>query len=411
MSTTFRVGQGDTFESIARKKYGTGEEAERIARANPGVSEPLTAGTVVTVPALPDAPQNLQSQAPAATDDEVALLIDGQRFRFWDKVRITRSLDALDTVEFGAPFDHQAPGFRSTFRPFSFKPVVINVGGAPLFTGTMVTITPTLANDSKTISVSGYATPGVLNDCTAPASDYPLEFNGQTLRGIAEAIAAPFGLSVKFLADPGAPFERVAASPGQKALTFLVELAKQRNLVVASTERGELLFWQSTDTGRPVARLEQGKAPVLSVTPFFSPQDYYSHVTGIEPVIVGLAGSQFTVRNPRLEGVLRPFTFEAPDSLDADVPATVQAKAGRMFANVAAYGLRVATWRDPNGELWKPNTTLKLLAPDAMVYTEYEFTIRSVAFEEEADKRTATLDLIIPGTFRGILPEALPWDE
>lgn len=407
----YRVVAGDTFESIARKKYGTGEEAGRIARANPGVSEPLTAGTVVTVPALPDAPQNLQSQAPAATEDEVALLIDGRRFRFWDKVRITRSLDAMDTVEFGAPFDHQAPGFRQTFRPFSFKPVAINVGGDPLFTGTMVTITPTVANDQKTVSVSGYATPGVLNDCTAPASDYPLEFNGQTLRGIAEAIAAPFGLSVRFLADPGAPFERVAASPGQKALTFLVELAKQRNLVVASTERGELLFWQSTDTGQPVARLEQGKAPVLSVTPFFSPQDYYSHVTGIEPVIVGLAGSQFTVRNPQLEGVLRPFTFEAPDSLDADVPATVQAKAGRMFANVAAYAIRVATWRDPSGELWRPNTTLKLLAPDAMVYTEYEFTIRSVAFEGEADKRTATIDLIIPGSFRGQLPETLPWDE
>lgn len=411
MSTMFKVGPGDTFDSIARKKYGSGAEAGRIARANPGVSEPLTPGTVVAVPALPDAPQNLQSQTPATTDDEVALLIDGRRFRFWDKVRITRSLDAMDTVEFGAPFDHQAPGFRETFRPFSFKPVVINVGGEPLFTGTMVTITPTVANDQKTVSVSGYATPGVLNDCTAPASDYPLEFNGQTLRGIAEAIAAPFGLSVKFLADPGAPFERVASQPGKKALTFLVELAKQRNLVVASTERGELLFWQSTGTGQPVARLEQGKAPVLSVTPFFSPQDYYSHVTGIEPVIVGLAGSQFTVRNPQLEGVLRPFTFESPDSLDADVPATVQAKAGRMFANVAAYAIRVATWRDPNGQLWKPNTTLKLLAPDAMVYTEYEFTIRSIAFEEEADKRTATLDLIIPGTFRGELPEALPWDE
>lgn len=411
MSTTFRVGPGDTFDSIARKKYGSATEAQRIARANPGVSEPLTPGTVVTVPALPNAPQDLQSQTPATTDDEVALLIGGRRFRFWDKVRITRSLDAMDTVEFGAPFDHTALGFRQTFRPFTFKPVVINVGGQPLFTGTMVTITPTLANDQKTVAVSGYATPGVLSDCTAPASDYPLEFNDQTLKGIAEAIAGPFGLSVKFLADPGPAFERVASAPGKKALTFLVELARQRNLVVASTERGELLFWQSSDPGRPVARLQQGQAPVLSVTAFFSPQDYYSHVTGVEPVLVGLAGAQFTVRNPRLEGVLRPFTFEAPDSLDADVPESVRAKAGRMFANVAAYAIRVATWRDPSGQLWKPNTTLKLLAPDAMVYTEYEFTIRSVAFEEEADKRTATLDLIIPGTFRGVLPEALPWDE
>lgn len=410
MSTTYSTRPGDTFESIARKIYGDGGEGYRISKANPGVFQPLTPGITVIIPTIPNAPQNLPNLAPAATDDEVALLIDGQRFRFWDRVRVTRSIDVIDTVEFGAPFDHLTPGFRETFRPFTFKTAAINVGGDPLFNGTMVNITPAVANDSKTISVSGYATAGVLNDCTAPASDYPLEFDNRTLKEIAEDIAAPFGVPVTFLADPGPPFERVAADPGQKALAFLVELSKQRNLVVASTERGGLLFWQSTDTGQPVARLAQGEPPVLSVSPFFSPQEYYSHITGIEPVLVGLKGAQFTVKNPRLEGVLRPLTFEASDSQDADIATTVAAKAGRMLANAAAYGLRVATWRDPNGGLWRPNTTVKLLAPDAMVYTEYEFTIRSVAFEAEADKRTATLDLIIPGSFRGELPGVLPWD-
>lgn len=410
MSTTFRVGQGDTFDSIARKRYGSGTDAGRIARANPGVSEPLTAGTVVTVPSQPDAPRDLQSQSPATTLDEVALLIDGQRFRFWDRIRVTRSMDALDTVEFGAPFDHETPGFRDTFRPFSFKSAVINVGGEPLFTGTMVDITPALGDDMKTIAVSGYATPGVLNDCTAPASDYPLEFNGQTLRAIAEALLAPFGLAAVFQADAGPPFERVALQPGKNILEFLADLAKQRSLVVASTERGELLFWQGVEPGRPVARLAQGAPPLLSVAPSFSPQKYYSHVTGIEPVTVGLSGGQYTARNPHLEGVLRPHTFEAPDAQDADIQTTVDAKAGRMFANVASYSIRVATWRDPNGDIWAPNTTLKLLAPGAMIYTEYEFTVRSVAFDEDEETQTATLELIIPGGFSGITPEALPWD-
>lgn len=410
MSSTYSVIAGDTFESIARKKYGDDKEADRIARANPGIAEPLSAGTTITVPTLPGAPQNLPSQAPADRDDEVAILIDGERFRFWDKVRITRAIDSMDTVEFGAPFDADAPDFKETFRPFSFKPVAITVGGSPLFTGTMVGVTPVVGNTQKVISVSGYSLPGVLNDCTPPASAFPLEFNDQGLREIAAAIASPFGVSVEFKADQGAIFERVACEPGKKALSFLADLAKQRNLIMSSSSRGAVVFWQSVSSGRPVARLQQGSAPVLSVTPFFSPQEYYSHITGIEPVIVGLEGSQFTVKNPRLQGVTRPITFKAQDTLNADVKGAVEAKAGRMFGNMASYSVRVGTWRDPNGSLWEPNTTVKLLAPEAMVYNEYEFVIRSVEFSRERAVETAILNLVIPGSFSGQTPEALPWD-
>lgn len=410
MSTTYSVITGDTFESIARKKYGNDKEADRISRANPGVSEPLTAGTVLTVPVLPEAPQNLQQAADSSTD-EVAILVDGKRFRFWDKVRITRAIDTMDTVEFGAPFDSEAPGFKQTLRPFSFKTVVITVGGTPLFTGTMVTVNPVLENGQKIVSVSGYSLPGVLNDCTSPASTYPLEFNDQGLREISADLASPFGIGVEFQADPGAVFGRVASEPGKKVLAFLTGLAKQRNLVISSTPRGKLLFSQSKETGQPVARLRQGSAPVMAVTPFFAPQEYYSHITGIEPVVVGLAGSQFTVKNPRLLGVTRPLTFNAPDTLDADVKSAVAAKAGRMYGNMASYSVRVATWRDPNGNLWVPNTSIKLLAPDAMIYKEYEFIIRSIEFSRDRATETATLNLVIPGSFSGKIPEALPWDE
>lgn len=411
LSTTYSVIIDDTFESIARKKYGNEKEANRIAKANPGVVEPLTVGTALIVPVSPDAPENIQQAADSSTEDEVAILIEGKRFRFWDKVRITRSIDTMDTVEFGAPFDSGLPDFREAFRPFSFKPMTITVGEAPLFTGTMVAVNPVIENSQKIIAVSGYSLPGVLNDCTSPASAFPLEFDNQGLREIATTLAAPFGISVVFQADQGAVFERVASEPGKKVLAFLTELAKQRNLIISSSPRGELVFLQSSEAGQPVARLEQGAPPILSVAPFFFPQEYYSHITGIEPVIVGLAGSQFTVKNPRLLGVTRPLTFNSPDTLDADVKASVEAKAGRMFGNMASYSVRVVGWRDPSGKLWEPNTSIKLLAPDAMIYNEYEFTVRSVEFNRDRATETATLNLVIPGSFSGKIPEALPWDE
>lgn len=416
MSTTFNVIVGDTFESIARKKYGSEKEALRIAKANPGVSEPLTAGITLVIPSLPDAPQNIQQQSIADNDDEVAILINGRRFRFWDKVRITRSSDSMATFEFGAPFDHSAPGFRETFKPMAFKPVTITVGGEPLFTGTMVLVTPVIENNKRIIAVSGYSLPGVLNDCTPPASMFAdnngsLQFDDRGLREIAATLAAPFGISVEFQADQGAIFDSVACDPGEKVLSFLIGLAKKRNLIISDTARGKLVFLKSANTGKPVARLQQGSAPVLSVTPIFNPQEYYSHITGIEPFIPNLPGLQFTVKNERLQGVVRPLTFKLSDTKDADLKTAVEAKIGRMFGNTASYSISVATWRDSQGKLWTPKTTLTLLAPDAMIYNEYEFEIRNVGFNREGSVETATLNLVIPGSFSGKIPKVLPWDE
>lgn len=410
MSSTFKVKSGDTFESIARKVYGDGAAAGHIARANPGVVEPLAAGVDVNVPTLPNAPQDAPQQIPSDQEDEVALLIDGVRFRRWGSVRIIRSLDAMDTVEFEAPFDQDLPGFRESFRPFSYKDIDITVGGEPLFSGTMVAVSPVVDKDRRSVSVSGYSKPGVLNDCTSPASSYPLEFDNQGLQEIAAKLIEPFGLAVEFQNEQGAVFERVASDPSKKVLTFLIELAKQRNLIISSTPTGVLLFARSTPTGSPVAILEQGSSPVTDISPFFTPQEYYSHITGVEPVITGLAGSQFTVKNPRLLGVTRPLVFTVQDTLNADVKSSVDAKASRMFGNAATYVVGVDTWRDPSGALWAPNTTVKLTAPGAMVYSEYEFIIRSVEFNRDRASETALLSLVLPGSFSGEIPEAMPWD-
>lgn len=401
---------GDTFELIARKQYGTETESNRIAQANPGAIEPFSPGLLLTIPAIPNAPQDVPTATPADNPDEVSVNIDGTRFRFWDSIRLTRSIDAMDVIEFGAPFDAAAPGFKDTFQPFSFKPLSVFVGGVPLFSGTMVTVDPVLAADKKTLVISGYSLPGVLNDCTPTAAALDkVESNNQTLKEIATTLTAPFGLSVEFEGDPGPVFERVHVGASKKVLASLTDLAKQRNFIISSTSQGALLFLKSTSGGQPVARLAQGDSPLLSVTPQFNPQDYYSHVTGIAPQLVGLPSAGFTVKNPFLSGVFRPFTFTAPDTENSNVKKAVEAKHGRMFGSMASYSAQVVTWRDPSGRLWEPNTTIKLLAPDAMVYSEYEFVVRSVTFERTRASEIAVLELVIPGSFSGEIPEALPW--
>ena len=332
-------------------------------------------------------------------------------------------MDNFSSVSFTAPFEADRAEFRETFRPFRFKPLTLhilnprtNVNDA-LFTGTMVNIDPVLESNSRSVQVSGYGAPAVMGDCSMPVVNLPIEFNGEKLRDIAIKLAAAFELSVVFNSEDGAKFDRVALEVSDKPASFLAKLARQRNLVMTDDENGNLVFQQSAPPGLPVARLQQGVMPLHQVVPSFSPQEYFSEVTGFAPTKGSRLGSRFTVLNKFLNETtntvrtIRPKSFQLEDTDDADAPAGTNAKIGRMFGNMCSYDLELPSWRDPQGDLWTPNTTLTLLAPDAMVYSETELLIRDVTLRQEPKKESATLKVVLPGAFSGAQPETLPWLE
>ncbi len=364
--------------------------------------------------------------------EKVDVLIDDKFFGFWNNIEITQSIDTFSSCKFSAPFEQNKLNvepsrheFRKTFQPFSFKPLVVLLHLEPLFTGTMVGVDPKIDAVSRIVEVTGYATPGVLCDCTAPVAfgkrkrsrkqegAIPLEFNKLDLRQISTSLCLPFEIDAVFRSDPGAPFDRVAIKVDEKIHTFLAELAKQRNLVITDTERGELLFWQSVSAGKPVARFVAGESPLTSVSASFSPQEYYSEITGFAPAIHKKAGSRYTYQNPFLPPpAFRPMSCSFDDTEKGDAPEATRAKVGRMFANMASFKIEgIPTWRDPKGNIWRPNTTITLLAPDCMVYRETELLIRSVTLRQFSGEVSASLELCLPGAFSGEIPEVLPWQD
>jgi prophage tail gpP-like protein len=344
--------------------------------------------------------------------ERVAVKIDRREWTGWEQVEIQRHLDNFATVAFSSVFEPERREFRDTFRPFTFKPLDVDVGGAPLFTGTMVSVQPATEPASKTVECNGYSKPGVLDDAYEPVTEFPLEFRGLTLRQIAERLCSPLGVHVRVEGDDGPPFKRVALKEDQKPKGFLTDLAQQRGLILGDDEAGSLVFLRSSRPGRPVARLAEGMAPTVSVAATFNPQDYYSEITGIARTRPGRGGSTYTEANPRLPGVVRPLTFTTRDVQAQDLPEAVRARVGRMFGNVASYVVNgLPTWRDDAGILWAPNTTVTLHAPGAMVYTETEFLVRDVILNGTASEVTANLGLVFPGAFSGEAPPRLPWEE
>lgn len=338
----------------------------------------------------------------------------GKLFAFWGEIEITLSLDAFDSVGFKAPFDHGRAEFRETFRPFKFKPLRVLTNIEPLLVGTLIDVLPDIQPNAKSVDVKGYAKPGVLCDCDSSirAGGHKLEFKNLNLKEIAQSLCRPFGIEVEFRGDPGAPFKKVSIGIDENIHKFLVELTKQRNYVMTNSREGRLLFWKSVTESTPVARFVQGVTPFANITPTFSPQDYYSEMTGFTAARKRKGGSSYTFQNTWLQDVFRPKSCKFDDTEKGDAPEATRAKVGRMFGNMCSYVIDgLPSWRDPEGNLWRPNTTVTARAPDAMIYRETELLIRNVKLNKNAGKEFASLEVVLPGAFSGEIPKFLPWDE
>jgi prophage tail gpP-like protein len=338
----------------------------------------------------------------------------GDYFGYWSGVQIHRSIDTYSTVSFDAPFEPERKEFRKTFRPFTFPRLEVLINLETIVTGFVLDVEPELSAEFRKINVTGYAKPAVFHDCMLPPDAFGkgLEFKKLSLRAIAERIGAPFSVTADFRDEDSTPFDKVKLEIDKKLQDFLVDLARQRSRVLSDTPAGELLCWRSIEPGNPVATFVEGRQPLTKVSAKFSPRAYYSEITGFGKKKRAKGEARWTALNHWLEAPRRPHTFKLEDSERADVPTATLAELGRMFANILEVQIDdLPGWRDPQGNLWEPNTTLKLTAPSCMIYRETEFLIRDVVLRQTPETETASLTLVLPGAFSGRLPDELPWDE
>lgn len=425
MSKTHTVSSGDTLGAISIRYLGTFTKWHKIVDTNPQLAGRKTApdgspliypGDVLIIPEeLTEKPANLQTAQTIAlseSEQDVSIVIDGKKFTGFTNYEINLSCDSFDTFSFSAPYDIAVKDIKDAIMPFAFKTCEVYYLGDLLFKGFLLTPDPELQSGATEITLQGYPLCGVLNDCTIPPSKYPIDYKDVTLQDIADPIAEVYGVKIVYKDGAGDSFAEVAVEPTEKVLSFLLKLSQQRNFLFTNDENGRLVFYKPVKESA-FMQFKEGTAPLVSITPAFNAQGFYSHITGHTKNDTEFEPLSFTFENKYLinKGVTRHETIMIDDAAtQTDLENAVKAHAGRMFADCVSYTLKCDQHLNADGKLFKKGMTVCIEAPGTMITRQTNFIARNIKLLRDTTGKTTELSLVLPGSFFDEPPEVLPWE-
>jgi prophage tail gpP-like protein len=426
MSRTHNVRQGDTLGSISIRYLGASGKWAKITAANPQLSNRkksadgspfIYPGDTLIIPEDQTGirPSSTAAKTPIVLSDkeqDVSIVIDGKKFTGFTGYALNLSYDSFDTFSFSAPYDPSIKVLREVITPFAFNLCEVFYNDALMFKGVLLTPDPELTSQSSEITLQGYPLCGVLNDCMVPPTKYPLQCMGITMKGIADAACGPYSIPVIFEGEAGPEFTEVSIEPTDKILDFLSRLSKQRNLLFTNNEKGQLVFF-NPQAEKPLISFAEGKPPLISIKPKFSAQEFYSHITGFGKTGAEYPSLSYTFENRYLinKGIIRHFSLTIEDcETIGDLENAVKAHAGRMFADCVNFELVCENHVNENNEVFQKGMAVCVSSPSAMITRETNFIARSIKLARTIEGKTATFNLVLPGSYTGEIPEALPWE-
>jgi prophage tail gpP-like protein len=81
-----------------------------------------------------------------------------------------------------------------------------------------------------------------------------------------------------------------------------------------------------------------------------------------------------------------------------------------MFADCVNFDLLCEDHVNEKKEVFKKGMTVCVYAPKAMIFKETNFIARNIKLSKTKEGKTTEMELVLPGSYTGDIPEALPWE-
>lgn len=336
----------------------------------------------------------------------------GRTIDSWSGLQVIKAVDAgSDAFAFSVPFEPNEIN-KNTFVAYRPSRVEIRIDNELVITGRIESISASYTASNKTIEIQGRSLSGSLMDWSAGP---PFEWaNGTTFNDIARSIAKSvdgrFGpaesIRVSAIPNTQIPIASIE-NPGQTVYEFLTSIASSQGLWAVPQADGSLVYRRLSSTRSPVADLEEGQAPLVSIqTVHDVTQRFYEYF------VIQDADGNFSEAveidqgvDNRIRGrkIIRP-SIEAWDLQEA----ARHAKASGLIDSYQA-SATVTGWTH-NGRIWNAGDIIRIYAPSAMIYSPSRFIIRRAVLQlDENGGEVTNLELALPELYDGKDPLERPW--
>lgn len=295
---------------------------------------------------------------------EITLQVGGQVYGGWAEATASVGMDRA-AGQFALTVTELWPGEDRTRLIRPGDDCVLRVGGQNVVSGYVDGVDLSIASSLHEVAIRGRDKSADLVDCSAVRS--PGQWRNRTVLSIAADLAQPFGVKVAAEVDVGKALASFALQEGETAFEAIDRAARIRGLLLMSDGVGGLLLTRAGVRRADDALVLGGN--LLQARTSFDVRDRFSEYVakGQAPGSDYFNGSSAThikarATDPQVDRY-RPLviTGEAPDGAGSLVQrvkweATVRA-ARSMTVDAVVQG-----WTMTNGELWKPNRLVQVVA-------------------------------------------------
>ncbi len=298
------------------------------------------------------------------TTEPVTLLVNGQRHEGWKDVRVTCGLDRA-ARDFDVSITRNWPDQqRGTSLPITIGDgVVLMLGADRVMTG-YVDATPVRYDaNSLTLGIAGRSKTADLIDCSA--ADSPGQWTNARVEQIAQALAAPYGVTVRTETPTGEPIPDHQVQQGETAFESVDRLLRARQLLATDDAEGALVLvaagGQQADTALSLGQNILSADYACSGRDLFATYVCKGQGSGNDQAFgadVSEASGRATDIDIKRNRYLVLQQSGQADNLTCQERAAYERDLRKARARTVVY--TVQGWRQDSGALWTPNLLVQV---------------------------------------------------
>lgn len=299
--------------------------------------------------------------------DDVVLTAGGQEIRGWQGVRVTRRAEGIPG-DFALEMTERYPGELDQVIVMPGDAFTLSIGGDLVLTGWIDQLALSVSAGAHQVKVTGRGKSCDLVDCSAVI--HGMQLSAASALQLAQALAAPFGVTVSGVSGP--PIPQFNVNLGETPWEIIDRVARYSQLLVIEKPDGNLLFARVGTTSMGSGFVEGQGAESYEAT--FSMADRFSEYTAFllstdDLSINGTGQAPLAVVKDAGVKRYRP-RYIVSEQMQRDHPLAVdrvQWEMARRYGRSQAVAVACDSWRDSAGTLWEPNCLAPVRLPHGRI--------------------------------------------